>query len=99
MLGLFIKKANWIGTLSGALLSIVVLALVKYATPINFYIYPLIAIPVCVIGGYVTSLLFPVGQKDIDGLVYSKDKTLAHIRTIRRNKLPRHFGYIWFKTK
>lgn len=77
ILGIFIKKSNWKGTLIGALLSILVLAFVKYSTPINFYIYPLIAIPVCVISGYLFSLILPVKQKVIDDLVYSKKtKTL-----------------------
>ncbi len=74
MLGIFVKKSNWKGTLIGALLSILVLAFVKYNTPINFYIYPLIAIPVCVIGGYVFSLLLPVKKNNVEGLVYSKSK-------------------------
>jgi len=75
ILGIFIKKSNWKGTLIGAALSIVTLALVKYNTPINFYIYPLIAIPICVISGWIFSLIFPVEQKNIDGLVYSKNRT------------------------
>ena len=74
ILGIFIKRSNWKGTLVGALLSVIVLVLVKYFTPINFYIYPLIAIPVCVIGGYLFSLILPVKEKDIDELVYSKSK-------------------------
>lgn len=72
ILGIFIRKANWKGALIGAVLSVIVLALIKYNTPINFYIYPLIAIPTCVIGGYIFSLLIPVEEKNIDGLVYSK---------------------------
>jgi len=73
MLGIFVKKANWKGTLVGAILSVVVLAFVKYSTPINFYIYPLIAIPVCVIGGFIFSYIIPVNNdKNIDDLVYSK---------------------------
>ncbi len=74
MLGIFVKRANWKGTLIGALLSILVLAFVKFSTSINFYIYPLIAIPVCVIGGYLFSLLLPVKEKNVEGLVYSKSK-------------------------
>ena len=72
ILGIFIKKANWKGTLLGALLSILVLVFVKYNTPLNFYIYPLIAIPTCVLGGYFFSLIFTVEDKNIDDLVYSK---------------------------
>jgi SSS family solute:Na+ symporter len=72
ILGIFIKKANWKGTLIGAFLSVLVLAFVKYGTEINLFIYPLIAIPTCVIGGYLFSLLLPTNQGDVDGLVYSK---------------------------
>lgn len=72
ILGIFIKQANWKGTIMGAVLSVIVLAFVKYGTSLNFYIYPLIAIPTCVIGGYLFSLLFPVKQNDIEELVYKK---------------------------
>ncbi|MCL6268067.1 sodium:solute symporter family transporter [Flagellimonas myxillae] len=72
ILGIFIKKANWKGTLAGALLSVAVLAFVKYNTSINFYIYPLIAIPTCVIGGVLFSALFPVKQGNVDEFVYSR---------------------------
>ena len=74
ILGIFVKRSNWKGTLIGALLSVIVLVLVKYFTPINFYIYPLIAIPVCVIGGYIFSLILPVKENNVEGLVYSKSK-------------------------
>jgi len=72
ILGIFIKKANWKGTLIGAVLSVLVLAFVKYGTDLNFFIYPLIAIPTCVIGGYLFSLLLPTDQGDVEDLVYSK---------------------------
>ncbi len=75
ILGIFIKKANWVGTLLGAGLSIIVIVFVKYSTPINFYIYPLIAIPVCVISGFIFSLVFKTNEdKNINHLVYSKRK-------------------------
>jgi SSS family transporter len=74
MLGIFFKKANWVGTLIGAVLSVLSLVLVKYFTPLNFYIYPLIAIPVCVIGGYLASLLIPAGEPPAANLVYSRKK-------------------------
>ncbi len=72
ILGIFIKAANWKGAMIGSVLSVIALIFVKYYTPLNFYIYPLIAIPTCVIGGYIASLIFKVDQKDIDNLVYSK---------------------------
>ncbi|MCM8570364.1 sodium/solute symporter [Gramella jeungdoensis] len=71
MLGIFFKKANWVGTLSGAILSVLSLVFVKYYTDINFYIYPLIAIPVCVLSGYIISLIVPIEQKVSSNLVYS----------------------------
>lgn len=77
ILGIFIKAANWKGAIIGSILSVVVLIFVKYFTPLNFYIYPLIAIPTCVIGGYIASLIFKVDQKGIENLVYSKNKTIT----------------------
>ncbi|SFF59080.1 cyclically-permuted mutarotase family protein [Salegentibacter agarivorans] len=73
ILGIFLKRANWAGTLIGALLSVIVVVFLKYQTPINFYIYPLIAIPVCVIGGYLASLMIKVKRNDNSkNLVYHK---------------------------
>jgi len=72
MLGIFFRKANWIGALIGAGLSVISLIFVKYYTPFNFYIYPLIAIPVCVITGYISSLAFPINEPVAANLVYSK---------------------------
>src|SRR5690606_29356293 len=73
ILGIFFRKANWVGTLTGAVLSVLVLVGVKYYTPLNFYIYPLIAIPVCVIVGYIVSLLVPVKNNITDNLVYRRE--------------------------
>lgn len=74
MLGIFFKRANWIGTLIGAVFSVLSLVLIKYATDLNFYIYPLIAIPVCVITGYIASLLIPVKKVVASNLVYSRKR-------------------------
>jgi solute:Na+ symporter, SSS family len=73
ILGIFFRKANWIGTLAGAILSVIVLVIVKYYTQLNFYIYPLIAIPVCVITGYLVSILIPVKNNITDNLVYKRN--------------------------
>jgi len=72
ILGVFVKKSNWKGALIGSILSICVLAFVKYNTDINFYIYPLIAIPTCVIGGLIFSLLLPEENNNTKGLVYTR---------------------------
>lgn len=74
ILGIFFKRANWKGTLAGAMLSIMLLFIVKFNTPINFFIYPLIAIPVCIVTGLIFSYLMPTKGKNIDGLVYSAKK-------------------------
>ena len=58
----------------GAAFSVLVLVLIKNYTPLNFYIYPLIAIPTCVIMGYLSSLVLKVDQKDIEELTYSRTK-------------------------
>jgi len=63
ILGIFFKNAHWKGAIFGALLSVGVLVFVKYLTSINFYIYPLIAIPICVLSGFVYSSIFPISKK------------------------------------
>ena len=75
ILGIFIKKAHWKGALIGAVASITVLVFIKYSTLLNFYIYPLIGIPLCVIIGWVFSLLITIPQPDISGLVYQRKPT------------------------
>ena len=75
ILGIFIKKAHWKGALIGAIASITTLIFIKYSSPLNFYIYPLIGIPLCVIIGWVFSLLITIPQPDISGLVYQRKPT------------------------
>ena len=84
ILGIFIQRANWIGTLGGAVLTILCLVLIKYNTHINFYIYPLIGIPLCVISGSILSFAFSVKQKNLDNLIYRSSKTKD------ANDLPRY---------
>ncbi|MCB0476320.1 MAG: sodium/solute symporter, partial [Flavobacteriaceae bacterium] len=74
ILGIFVKQANWKGTFAGALLSVITLIFIKYYTSLNFYIYPLIAIPVCVVGGVVFSLFFKVDNNNYQGLVFQRKK-------------------------
>lgn len=59
ILGVFTNRTHGNGALTGAFISVMVLAYVKYWTQLNFYIYPLIGIPVCVVCGYVTSRFWP----------------------------------------
>ena len=83
ILGIFFRRANWIGTFIGAILSVLVLIFLKNYTQLNFYIYPLIAIPVCVIGGYLASLIIPVRDNNIMGLVYSRKAVKAKDQTFK----------------
>jgi len=68
ILGIFTKRAHGAGALLGALVSVLMLAYIKYLTQLNFYIYPLIGIPVCVIGGYLISRIWPYKLKDLTNL-------------------------------
>ncbi|SMO86076.1 cyclically-permuted mutarotase family protein [Fodinibius sediminis] len=70
ILGIFTKRTHGTGALIGAIISLIVLYIVKFHTPIHFYIYPLIGIPVCVFSGYFISYLFPDHGKKLEGLTY-----------------------------
>ena len=59
ILGIFTRKTHGYGALAGGLISVLVLVYLKYYTALNFYIYPLVGIPVCVISGYVLSFIIP----------------------------------------
>ncbi|MDO5607883.1 MAG: sodium/solute symporter [Capnocytophaga sp.] len=71
ILGIFFKRTNSFGAIAGVILSVISLIFVKYYTSLNFYIYPLIAIPVCVIGGWLCSHMRPK-HENIDAFVYKK---------------------------
>jgi len=73
MLGIFTKRGNWIGALTGAAAGIGSLVYLRYFTPTHQYVYPLVGIPVSVIVGYVVSLLTIGRVKDLAGLtLYTK---------------------------
>lgn len=55
ILGVFTKRVGATATLIGAVVSVLTVAYVKYYTGLNFYIYPLIGIPVCVLTGLFIS--------------------------------------------
>lgn len=74
ILGIFFKRTNAFGAIMGVVLSVASLIFVKYYTNMNFYIYPLIAIPVCVISGVIFSYFMPQSTKDISDLVYRRKK-------------------------
>lgn len=68
MLGIFTKKANTKGVLIGVAVSWTVLIFVQRATNIHFFLYAAIGISVCVVTGYLASLLMPSDNKDLSGL-------------------------------
>ncbi|MEX2640071.1 MAG: sodium/solute symporter [Balneolales bacterium] len=72
ILGIFTRKASGTGVLIGALASLASMALVKFSSEIHFYIYPLIGIPVCLVAGYIFSLIFLAPDKNLEELTYSK---------------------------
>lgn len=59
MLGIFTKKVNATAALTGAIACLAAVVYAKYYTDLNFYIYPLIGIPVCVLVGIGMSFLKP----------------------------------------
>ncbi|MFH5833665.1 sodium/solute symporter [Halalkalibaculum sp. DA384] len=70
ILGIFTQRTHGTGALTGAAISLIALYFVKFHTPIHFYIYPLIGIPVCVITGYLVSLFLPDHGKKLENLTY-----------------------------
>ena len=75
VLGIFTRRANSPGAIAGALVSAVVLYLVKTQTHVHFFLYVGIGMLTCVAVGYSVSLLFPVGSRSINGLtIYTMDQ-------------------------
>lgn len=68
MLGVFTRRANSAGVLTGAAASFVVLFYVTRFTNTHFYLYAIIGILTCVVVGYVVSLLTPASDKNMTGL-------------------------------
>lgn len=67
MLGIFTQKANSTGVLLGSFLSVGILYYVKTYTPLNFWLYGMIGLVVCLSSGYIFSLFLP-GKKQTEGL-------------------------------
>jgi solute:Na+ symporter, SSS family len=74
VLGIFTKRANARGAVSGLLLSgLVQFYLIRY-TSLNFLMYAFTGLVACVLFGYLCSLLFGGQEKDIAGLTAYKVK-------------------------
>jgi SSS family transporter len=73
-LGMFTRRANGFGAVGGALISVVVTALVQFQTPLHWQTLMPIAILSCMFFGYLLSLFSPQ-KKDITGLtIYTSSK-------------------------
>ncbi|GEP96206.1 sodium:solute symporter family transporter [Chitinophaga cymbidii] len=60
--GIFFPRINAFGAITGFVVSAVCLYFVQSATRINFFLYPAIAVLICVVTGYLASFL-PWGDK------------------------------------
>lgn len=58
ILGIFTRKANATGVLTGLIAGVIAVWLVRSNTTISVYLYGGISVMVCVLVGYITSLLF-----------------------------------------
>lgn len=66
-LGMFTRRANGFGAVSGAIISVVVTVLVKFYTPLHWQTLCPIAIGSCMLSGYFLSFLSS-HAKDLEGL-------------------------------
>lgn len=73
LLGIFTTKANSAGVIVGLVVSILFQYWVIVYTNLHFLLYAFIGLATCFIVGWLTSLCFPGGIKDISGLTI-KDK-------------------------
>lgn len=67
-LGIFTRRANGPGALTGAVTSIIVLILVKNYSDVTFFLYGTIGISTCFCVGYLASLVIPSSTGPLDGL-------------------------------
>jgi Na+/proline symporter len=77
VLGVFTRRANGRGALTGALASVAVLYVVQRHTPLHFFLYALIGVATCVGVGYATSLLMPSAARSLDGLTIFTRRRLS----------------------
>lgn len=70
ILGIFTRRAKANGVLIGAIVSVIALYFVKTYTLIHFILYAFIGIVVCVIVGYLASIMIPDKEKSLEGLTY-----------------------------
>jgi Na+/proline symporter len=74
-LGMFTRRANWQGALTGTIASIFMVLAVQAWTEIHVILYGGVAIITCVVVGYLVSLFFPKQDDQLKGLtVFKVDK-------------------------
>lgn len=71
-LGMFTRRANWQGALTGSIASIFVTLAVRAYTDIHILLYTGVAIVSCVVIGYLVSLVFPPQTERLKGLTVFK---------------------------
>ncbi len=74
VLGIFFRRANGAGELAGALASALCVGLVWYTKLTVFWVFPVIGVSVCVLTGWLASLMLPRPAAEADEL------TLAGLR-------------------
>ena len=65
-LGIFTRRAHWIGSLAGAIGGAVVLYYAQ--TRVNFFLYAAVGVGACFVIGYLASLLVPGVRRTTEGL-------------------------------
>ncbi|WP_218932507.1 sodium:solute symporter [Adhaeretor mobilis] len=68
MLGIFTKRGNSLGAISGAIVGAVVLYSVKTYTHIHFFLYPALGVGSSFLIGYAVSILYPSENQSLAGL-------------------------------
>ncbi|MEZ6104856.1 MAG: sodium:solute symporter [Pirellulaceae bacterium] len=70
-LGIFDQRATSLGALLGAVASILIVAWLKFFTPIHYFIYPVAGVIACVGIGTIISRLLPPDRRDLTGLTWA----------------------------
>lgn len=75
LLGMYTRRANGIGAVTGAVAGAIGLYLVKTYTSMHFFLYTIVGICTCFVVGYLVSLIIPTQEKQIEGLtIYTLNK-------------------------
>ncbi len=67
-LGMFTRRANWQGAVTGIVASIVLTLLTKFYTNFHVLMYGVVSIIACMVFGYLGSLFFPAPTQSLRGL-------------------------------